>query len=230
MYYFGGMLFNTTGTYAIYRQQYFFDAKDFVDYQFGNGRAYYNCVYRGECPYSDYFVHDDRSFRINGDGIGSFRYVFGDPVDKISAKGLDPVAVAAPDQAEKIYAFAVTVQDPETSRTVTKTISTLVHTTDAYVGIKVPYRTASQEDVRVQGIVLDRDARPVDDRTVTLELIKVTTQRVKKQGVDGIFYYDYETKETVVDVETVVSDGQGKFEESLSPDTDGDYRVVARYT
>lgn len=54
------------------------------------------------------------------------------------------------EQGEKIYSLYVEVTDPDTENTVTNTVSKVVHTTDAYVGIQTPYRQTKDQGITVQ--------------------------------------------------------------------------------
>jgi len=55
-YYFGGRLVNADYNYSVLTQSYFFNAKDYQDYQFGKGSDYFNCIYWGSCAYGDNLV------------------------------------------------------------------------------------------------------------------------------------------------------------------------------
>lgn len=55
-YYFGGRLVNADYVYSVLTQSYFFDAKDYRDYQFGEGSNYFDCIYWGSCAYRDNLV------------------------------------------------------------------------------------------------------------------------------------------------------------------------------
>jgi hypothetical protein len=137
VYYFGGMMTNTKGTYNVVSQNYFFNAKDYGDYQFGNGSDYFDCLYRDACNYYDSPMYAG-TFKVDEQGKAKFEYTF--PVQDMS-----PLPMG-----EKIYSFDVSVTDPDTQRTVNKTVSTLVHTTDAYVGLKVPYRSTKKDGIKFQ--------------------------------------------------------------------------------
>lgn len=52
-YYFWWKVISTKWTYSVLSQNYFFDAKDFSDYQFWDSSNYYDCLYWWYCSYSD---------------------------------------------------------------------------------------------------------------------------------------------------------------------------------
>lgn len=55
-YYFGGSLGSADYSYSVLSQSYFFDAKDYREYQFGRGSNYFDCVYWGSCSFDDNLV------------------------------------------------------------------------------------------------------------------------------------------------------------------------------
>lgn len=55
-YYFGGQLVNTDYSYSVLAQNYYFNPKDYADYQFGVGYAYMDCLYWGSCNYGDELI------------------------------------------------------------------------------------------------------------------------------------------------------------------------------
>lgn len=65
---------------------------------------------------------------------------------------------------------------------------------------------------------------------VKLELIRVEWNSVKKLGVDGVFYNDYELAESLEDTEEVSSSKDGRFKVSLKPKNGGEYKIRASYT
>lgn len=60
---------------------------------------------------------------------------------------------------EKIYTYTVEVTDPDTSKTVSNQSSQILHATNAYVGIRVPYWNQKKNGVKVDGAVLDFAAK-----------------------------------------------------------------------
>jgi len=210
---------NTDYSWSALVQKYFFDAKDYKEYQFGQGYAYFDCMYWGFCDYGDEMKQISEG-RIDATGKDVFEYTF--PAQEKDAN--ENV------QGEKIYNFNVTVTDPDTKKTVSKTVSTVLHTTDGYVGLQVPYWISKETPIKVHGVVLDYAAKPMSGKSVTIELIKKEWKNVKKQGVDGIFYNDYSLEETKEDSFSVSSGGNGEWTKEITPKAIGEYEVRAIYT
>lgn len=167
-YYFGGRLVNATYNYSILSQSYFFDARDYRDYQFGVGSNYFDCVYWGSCAFGDNLVMAATG-RLDSNGETKIAYNYPKTDNTNHTVG------------EKIYTYTMEITDPDTSKTNANTTSQILHTTDAYVGVKTQYWNLRKDGIRVNGVVLDYDARGLSNREVNLELWKHEWKEVKKQ-------------------------------------------------
>lgn len=216
-YYFGGRLVNAEYDYSVLSQSYFFDAKDYQDYQFGKGSNYFDCIYWGSCAYGDSLVMTATG-RLDSRGEAKISYDYPKTDDADHTTG------------EKIYTYSVEITDPDTEKTVSNSTSQILHTTDAYVGIQVPYWNPKKDGVKTNGVVLDYEAKGLSGKQVTLELWKREWKEVKKQGVDGIFYNESSREEKKESTKTVSSDTKGEFTANFSPIGDGEYEVRAIYT
>jgi hypothetical protein len=111
------------GEWNVLSQNYFFDPKTYLDYQFGEQEAYFACLWRGDCRYGDKY-HTSEKFTTDTAGKHTLQYTF--PKDA---------------GTERIYSFNIVVRDPDTQKTVQQHESVILHTTDGYVGLKGNYRT-----------------------------------------------------------------------------------------
>ena len=212
VYYFWGKVTNAQGNYQLLAQKYFFNAKDYGDFQFGEGNDYVNCMYRNECNYMDTPIFaQDSTFTINPTGNYTVKY----PTDK--------------DAAEKLYSFIFQVEDPTTKKPVSTTVTKVIHATDGYVGIQLPYRNSKDQWILLNAVTLDWDAQPKANTKVTIQLIKQDWKAIKKQGIDGVFYYDYSLNQVIESTETATSDSKGMIEKKLQPKSDGEYLVTVSY-
>ena len=211
-YYFWWKITSAKWNYTIQRQNYFFDAKDYSDYQFGKWYEYFSCLYRWECRNGDQWIKDEEFF-IDAQWKWIIQYT-----SPKSDTGY-----------EYIYTFNVNIVDPQTSNLVNKSSSVVLHQTDWYVGIKLPYRTSLEKWIDVRWIVLDRNASPKINASVEVKIIKRDRQAVKKQSVNGIFFTDYELKETEVDSFTLTSDNVWEIQKNIKLKKWWQYLVEARY-
>lgn len=122
------------------------------------------------------------------------------------------------------------ITDPDTQKTNANTASQILHTTDAYVGIKAPYWNLKKDGIMTSGVVLDYDAKGISGRGVKLELWRREWKEVKKQGVDGTFYNESSVEEKKESEKTVTSDNKGEFSETFNTLFDGEYEIRASYT
>jgi len=212
-YYFGWKMINTTWNYSVLTQNYFFDAKDYSDYQFGEWYAYFDCIYWGACSYQDELIKN-WDFKIDNNWEFIFKHNF--VWKKITW--------------EKIYNFSFEVTDPNTQRTVTKRVSKVLHNTDAYVWIKSKYYNSIKEWININWIILDFDAKALAWKKVKLELIKRDWKSVKKKWVDGIFYNEYALEEKLEKTISLNSDKKWEFSKNIKPQKSGEYEIKLTYT
>lgn len=127
-YYYGGILPNADYTYAVRSQNYFFDPKEYAQYQFGEGYGYFECLYWGSCN-----EHDETLLvgtgRLDGTGKSAIDYQY--PAVDTTTEGLST--------REKIFTFVTEVQDPQTGKSVSQEASQIVRLTDGYVGLQTNY-------------------------------------------------------------------------------------------
>lgn len=216
-YYFGGRLVNADYTYSVLTQDYFFDAKDYREYQFGQGSEYFDCVYWGSCAYGDNLV-TTATGRLDSNGETKISYDYPKTDDADHKTG------------EKIYTYTLEIADPDTQKTNAGTVSQILHTTDAYVGIRVPYWNTKKDGIKANGVVLDYDAKGLSGKEVKLELWRREWKEVKKQGVDGTFYNESSVEEKKESEKTVTSDSKGEFTQTFTTQGDGEYEIRAMYT
>lgn len=147
-YYFGGRLVGADYTYSVLTQSYFFDAAYYREYQFGKGPDYFDCIYWGSCRYDDNLV-TTATGRLDSAGEAKITYEYPKTDDADHTVG------------EKIYTYTMEITDPDTDKTVSNSTSQILHTTDAYVGVKTRYWNLRKDGVKVDGVVLGHDVKGV---------------------------------------------------------------------
>lgn len=210
-YYFWGNITTTKGKYSLLTQNYFFDAKDYSNYQFWEGTSYVDCMYWGACSYND-SLSGLQDFEVK-DGAYNFSYTIPQDITE-----------------EKIYSFNFDIEDPNTKKVVSKTLSTVAHLTDGYVGLLTSYWNTPQDGIKASGLTLDYDAKPVGWKSMTAKLIKREWKSVKKQGVDGVFYEDYSLEETEESSSSYTTNASWVADIHFSPKSTGEYMVKVSYT
>lgn len=213
-YYFGGKMVNTDGIYSVMSQNYFFDGKEFWDYQFGIGSNYFDCMYWGYCNYWDNLNSWVESFKINENGEYIFDYKFSSDVK----------------DAEKIYSFNVDITDPDTKKTVSNSVSKVLHTTDAYVWLKANYYNSKEKWIYMEAVSLDYNAKPLAYKNIKVEVIKKDYKQVKKLGVDGIFYNEYSTEDKLETTFNLATDDKWMVKYNAKTNDSGEYELKISYT
>ncbi len=213
-YYFGWKLLNTSGKYSILSQNYFFDGKEYADYQFWNGNDYFECIYWGYCNYGDNLFSGINEFRIGENWQYSFPYDFWNDVKN----------------SEKIYTFNVEVEDPDTKKVVSNSVSKVLHTTDAYVWLKANYYNDIKSGIDFEIMSLDFDAKPLPYKNIKVELIKKDYKQVKKLWVDGVFYNEYAEEKVVEKTFSLITNEKWYVKHSLSAKNSWEYEIKVSYT
>lgn len=211
-YYFGWKIINTTWDYSVLTQNYFFDAKDYSSYQFGEWYRYFDCIYWGYCNYSDH-LNKSWNFKINDNWNYTYDYRF--EWEKV--------------KWEKLYSFSFDVVDPDTSRVVWKTISKVLHNTDWYIWIKSKYYNSQNKWIILDWVILDFDAQPKEYTKAKIELIKKEWKSVKKKWVDGVFYNDYSLEKKLENTYKVISDKKWLFTKNIKTKSSGEYEIKVIY-
>ena len=211
-YYFWWKMYNTTWEYSVLTQNYFFDAKDYSDYNFWDGYRYFDCIYWGYCNYAD---HLDKTWKFNIDNnwVYNFKYSF----------KWDDV------KWEKIYNFSFDIKDPDTKKVVSKTVSKVLHNTDSYIWIKSKYYNSFKKWIDLDWVILDFDAKPRVFSKAKIELIKRNWKSVKKKWVDWVFYNEYSLEEKLESTYKVISDKKWLFFKNIKPKTSWEYEIKAIY-
>lgn len=212
-YYFWWNIINTTWEYSVLTQNYYFDAKDYSQYQFWEWYGYFNCIYWWECSYNDNLFTSE-SFEIDENWNYKFNHKF-DWEDL---------------EWEKIYNFNFEVKDPDTSNVVSKTVSKVLHNTDWYVWINSDYYNNKKDWINLDWVILDFDAKPIANKTIKIELIRTEWKSVKKMWVDWIFYNEYSREETTENTFSIKSDKKWLFNKNIIPKESWEYIIKATYT
>jgi len=225
-YYFGWRVANSEVNWSLRAQNYYFDPKNYSEYRFGTDTSFMQCRYWGVCTYNDDYLGNFRN-RLDSSGTNTIKYTAELPKPQMEA-GVE--TVGTPDaKKERLITFVAEVFDPNTGKTVSGTQSHIIHVTDGYVGITSPYWVDKGAKIPVSGVTLDVKSN-VRSAKVTLELIQLQWNKVKKLGVDGVFYDEYELKKTLESSKIVSSSNDGKFKTELVPKLGGEYLVRASYT
>lgn len=213
-YYFGGAVSMAKYSVGVMTQNYFFDPKEYSAFRFGTASSNYDCVYWGYCNNSDQFVET-----VAG---------------KLDANGRSTLSYQMPELAsggeEKLYNFNIETTDPDTGKSVTQTVTKVLHLTDANIGIRSPYWVNKGDPIKVDGVILDHTAKPLSGKSAKVEFVRREWKEVKKLGIDGTYYSENEMVETVEKTVSATTDSEGMYRAEYPPATGGEFEIRATYT
>lgn len=213
-YYFGWKLVNTNWFYSVLSQNYFFDGKEYSDYQFWEWNNYFDCVYWWYCNYGDHLNSWVNAFKINENWEFTLDYEFSK--DK--------------KDSEKIYTFNFEVNDPDTWKTVSNSVSKVLHNTDWYVWLKANYYNNKEKWIYIQTVTLDYNAKPLAYKSVGVEVFKKEYKQVKKLWVDGVFYNEYSSENKLENSFTLLNDDKWLSKYNVKTKDTWEYEIRVSYT
>ncbi|EKE28080.1 MAG: hypothetical protein ACD_3C00105G0018 [uncultured bacterium (gcode 4)] len=203
----------------ILTQNYFFDAKNYSDFQFWTTYESFECLYWGYCNYEDNMTSEwEWDIKPGSDETWNYKFPTETTDDNKQSAW------------EKIYSFNVTIEDPDTKKQITNSYETILHNTDAYVWVKVPYYSKQQDWIKFSWIVLNHSAQALAWKKVNVEVIRKEWKQVKKQWVDWVFYNDYTIEETNEWNFSMTSGSNWEIGDTLKTKSEWEYEVRATYT
>lgn len=212
-YYFGWKLINTNWKYSVLTQNYFFDPKEHSEYQFGEGFKYFDCIYWWYCDYND-DLSDTSDFKIDSRWLANIKYNF----------------PSKQEDWEKIHTFNIEVEDKDTKKTVNKSVSTIIHSTDSYVWLKASYWNDPKSGINSNFIVLDYDGKPLALKNVKVVVSKLEWKEVKKQWIDWYYYNDFSLEKTKEQDFDVTTNSQWIASKNIKTKESWQYEIQAIYT
>ena len=210
-YYSWWKIFDSEWKFSVSSQKYFFDAKNFSNYQFWEWYEYYSCLYWWSCNFWDKHISSEK-FSLNSNWEFVMNY-------KFSKEDSD---------FEKIYNFDFEIIDPFTKKSITTRISKVLHSTNWYVWIQTPYFSKKDDWVNFSAVLLDWNAELISWK-IDLEIFKIEHKTVKKQWVDWVFYNENsvdEKLEKTLSLETK----DWNISERIFTENSWEYKIKAIYT
>ncbi len=213
-YYFGVPVAEGSVTYSVTAQDYYFDR--YTDEWFNFGSDWYYCY---SCGYGDDFLFRGEAV-LNGDGKAT-----------ISRKlDLEQFFTKPEDRSSKLVNITLTAKD-QNGRSVSTQTSFVLHQSDVYLGAKFDeYYTSMNTPVTLSVKTVDTKGVGVGVRGIQQTLYKVEWETMKRQEVDGGYYYHSEKKRTKVSEDTLNTDSSGSWKGQMNFTDEGQYEVDVQYT
>ena len=112
------------------------------------------------------------------------------------------------------------------NQSVSNRIMMPVHQGEYYVGITTDESVIKKDkEANFSIISIDFDGMPLGNKDAEVTLYKRKWNTVKKQNVDGDFYYENSFIDKKIESKQVTTDKEGKTQVSFTPKTGGNYKV-----
>ncbi len=213
-YYFGWNMSKSEWKYSVLTQKYFFDAKEYNDYSFWAWYEYFDCVYWGYCNYHDELIVWEKGFLTDDNWEYNYDYSFWDKQE----------------DSEKIYTFNFEIEDKDTSKKVSNSVSTVLHTTSWYVWLKTKYYNSSKDWIYSEFITLDTNAKILPNTQIEVKVYKKDYKNVKKMWVDWVFYNEYYEDLVLEDTVSLKTWNDWTIKYNFKTKSTWEYQITASYT
>lgn len=215
-YYFWGNIVKAKGKYHIYLQNYY-------------GYSDYLYITHQKERYSQYFYNDSiiESKEFQTDEHGKYNITI--DLQELEKKAKEKKISLE----EKIITLYVEITEPQTQKTVTETISKIVHATDGYITLQANrYYINRKDGVTLNVYWHDYENNIVTGKDAVIEIYTVKPIQVQEQWIDGIFYYSYDEERTLEKTIPIQdTEKKGKVTYTYVPEkSNTEYIIEAKYT
>lgn len=219
-YYFGGKVTNTNWNYIVLSQNYYFDPKDYIDYAFWNDSWGYDCIYWWYCNFYDKFEKNDK-FNIDENWKFVLDYTYSKP-----KKDEDEFNYPK----EKLFTFNFEITDPYSKKTVNNSLTKVLYLTDWYVWVKTNYFNTLKSWANLDFVTLNHNSEILPNKNIDVEIVKRDWIKNKVLWVDGVFYNNYELKQTTESKFALTTNNSWEKSYNFKPKKGWEYMVKVSYT
>lgn len=206
-YFFGGALAGAPVEIALLGEDYYFN--EFTDEWYNFGDSDWSCYW--ECPRGGAEKLVGQKASLDDKGKLSFKYT---PALKASS-------------TSQIFTLEAVVTDPNSQQQIANRVLLPVHKGGFYVGVRPSaYVFTADDQVKAQIISVDPQGKAVSGKEVKVELKKREWHSVRKQNVDGYYYYENDYKDEPISAKSARTDEKGKAEIAFDKLAGGSYVFV----
>jgi len=211
-YYFGGALPDAPVSWTLSSDNYFFDQYEGEWYNFSaNDNNYGGCGWWNDCEPEENIV-DSGDGKLNQNG----KLKIDLPIDLANKK------------MSQLYTLTATVTDLNNQQ-VSNQQTFIIHKGNYYVGIKnEDYVSQINDKTTFKILTVDSAGEPLKNKLVSVDFYKREWNSVKKEGIDGSFYWENEAEDTLVSSEKTSTDNNGKATIGFTPKEGGYYIAKAK--
>ncbi len=211
-YYFGGTLSDVPVNWTISSDNYFFDQYEGEWYNFSaDDNNYWKCGWWNNCAIGQDVV-DSGQGELDQNG----KFEINLPINLDEKK------------MSQLYTLSATVHGLNNQQ-VTNRETFIIHKGEYYLGIKNDdYVTKTEDKTKFKIITVDHQGKPLKDKLVSVDFYKREWNSIKKEGIDGSFYWENEHKDTLISSEKDTTDRNGKTTVTFTPKEGGYYIAKAK--
>lgn len=208
-YYFGAPLNSAPVTWRAQMTDYYFDKVQDEWYMFGDSGnwCWYDC---------------SREIKLLSEGTGT-----------LDSAGRMKITVPASLEGKKtsqMLTVEADITDPN-NQSVSNRVTIPVHQSNVYVGIRTDdYGVSPGESASIKIITVDTAGKPRASQRVSLKIYSRSWNTIKKQGVDGEFYFENEPVDTFVRELSATTGSDGKAVVEAPMEKGGENHIVAETT
>lgn len=211
-YYFGAPVERGEVEYSIVSQDYYFDR--YSDGAFDFGLPWYSCF---DCPYGDQFILRGKA-KLDEEGKAKVSH----------GLNFEQLFKGDAGKQSKIFVVYATVKNPS-GQSVTAQHSFIVHRGEIYLGVKAdPSFVGKNQQFAVRVKSVNQQGKETSVGSAKLTINRVTYRSIRRQEVDGGFYYKTEKVTEQIEEKEVSTDGSGNWQGNFTLAKEGEYEAVAK--
>lgn len=201
-YFFGGKMQGAPVDITVLAEDYYFNEYKEEWYNFATDD--YICYW--ECPDGGSEMLTRVRKNVGEDGSVDFEY-------KTDIKEGKP---------SQILTVEANVVEPNSQQEISNRVYIPVHKGSFYAGIKSSsYLYKTDEEAVAEVISVDHDGNTIAGKNLKIELMKREWTSIKKQNIDGYYYYENDFKDEFISEKKVTTDKNGKSSASFGKIKDG---------
>lgn len=207
-YFFGGNLAQAPVNISLLSEGYYFNEFTEEWYNFAN----YDLVCFWECPRGESSQLAAKQLLLDNNGEANFKYT-------PNIKG---------DEPSQIYTIEATVTDPGSEQAIANRVLLPIHKGEYYIGVRPGnYIYSPENDVKAQVISVDSEGKILSGKTINVQLKKRQWRSIRKQNIDGYYYYENDFKDELISEKSVSTGTNGRAEISFGKINDGGNYIFA---
>ncbi|HPO05858.1 MAG TPA: MG2 domain-containing protein, partial [Candidatus Gracilibacteria bacterium] len=166
----------------------------------------------GECNRNNHHLGD---LEVNLNEKGEYEGVL-----PIKTKNAEEIKLS------QVLVLSAQVSDENSSQTVSNSQEFMAHLANFYLGVKTEENLVKAgDDLNFKVISVDELANPIPQQKFQALLLERTYKSIKRQNVDGGFYYENESVDQEISKQDLMTDAEGKIQAKFNIPKSGGYVI-----